>query len=313
MVITGAGAQQRGRRHQHRDHRARRRDRALRRSVDGARAGPPPSGACLRSSCSGPTWTPGSPPGLLILARGAAAASGPRRRAYRSRRQLAHRARASARSRCSRTLSGPASTRRCSPGVFNPGVAQSLAGWASPNFHDWSARLFEARDHPRHRALDGLGRTRPLQRDHRLRAAHRDALRAGEPRASSRSSWRRSSRCTAREPGALHVAPRIAGPSAGRRARHLHPIATSAVLLAMTAAMAVVLVPQLSAVGGGLVPGEHVSRGCGGYVGATLPRAAHLHHRHVGRVPRLPIPRPAASSSSTTSRRSSATSALSST
>ena len=29
-------------------------------------------------------------------------------------------------------------------GVFDPGVAQNLAGLASPDFHDWSARLFEA-------------------------------------------------------------------------------------------------------------------------------------------------------------------------
>ena len=45
---------------------------------------------------------------------------------------------------CLPIRSGLASTRRCSPGSSIPGVAQSLAGFGSPNFHDWWARLFEA-------------------------------------------------------------------------------------------------------------------------------------------------------------------------
>jgi hypothetical protein len=129
-------------------------------------------------------------------------------------------------------------------GVFDPGAAQNLSGWASPNFHEWSDRLFEAEivlmvvlwtisgGPDRFSAIVGFSlliATLFAQENLGILAV----FVAPELAVHASRAWR------------LHVAPRIANGSWGTR-RHLHPIATSAVLVAMTAAMAVVLIPQLS-------------------------------------------------------------------
>jgi hypothetical protein len=130
-------------------------------------------------------------------------------------------------------------------GVFNPGVAQSLAGFGSPNFHDWSARLFEGEvivvivlwtvsgGPDRFGAITGFAlliATLFAQENLGLFAV----FMAPQLAVHGTRAWN------------LHVAPRVAG-RAQTAARHLHPVATGALLLAMTAAMAVALVPRLSA------------------------------------------------------------------
>jgi hypothetical protein len=127
--------------------------------------------------------------------------------------------------------------------VFSPGAAQNLAGWASPNFHDWSDRLFEAEvilmvvlwtisgGPDRFSAVVGFAlliATLFAQENLGILAI----FLAPQLAVHAARAW------------TLHVAPRI-----GDRipaARHLHPIATSAALLALTAAMAAVVVPQLT-------------------------------------------------------------------
>jgi hypothetical protein len=130
-------------------------------------------------------------------------------------------------------------------GVFNPGVAQSLAGFGSPNFHEWWARLFEGEvvlvivlwtisGRPdRFSAITGFGlliATLYAQENLGLFAVFMTSQLA----VYGSRAW------------TLHVAPRLRGRSE-KGTRHLHPVATSAILLAMTAAMAVALVPRLSA------------------------------------------------------------------
>ncbi len=129
-------------------------------------------------------------------------------------------------------------------GVFDPGIAENLAGWASPDFHDWSARLFEAEvvvvivlwtvsgGPDRFSAVMGFALLVAA-----LFAQENIGILAvfltPELAVHGSRAWQR------------HVAPRFGGWSAVTQ-RHLHPIATSAVLLAMTASMAAVLVPRLS-------------------------------------------------------------------
>jgi hypothetical protein len=130
-------------------------------------------------------------------------------------------------------------------GIFNPGVAQSLAGFGSPNFHDWRARLFEGEvvlvivlwtvsgGPDRFSAITGFGlviATLFAQENLGLFAV----LMTPQLAIHGSRAW------------ALHVAPRLHRPLP-TATRHLHPIAISAVLLAMTAAMVVALVPRLSA------------------------------------------------------------------
>ncbi len=129
-------------------------------------------------------------------------------------------------------------------GVFNPGVAQSLAGFGSPNFHEWWARLFEAEvllvvvlwtvsgGPDRFSAVTGFAlliATLFAQENLGLFAVFMTPQMA----VHGARAWNR------------HVAPRL-HPRLRPPRRRLHPIATSGVLLAMTAAMAVVLVPRLS-------------------------------------------------------------------
>jgi hypothetical protein len=130
-------------------------------------------------------------------------------------------------------------------GVFNPGVAQGLAGFGSPNFHEWWARLFEGEvvlvivlwtvsgGPDRFSAITGFGlliATLFAQENLGLFAI----FMAPQLAIHGSRAWNH------------HVAPRIT-----RRPEtatgHLHPAATGAVLLVMTGAMAVALVPRLSA------------------------------------------------------------------
>jgi hypothetical protein len=130
-------------------------------------------------------------------------------------------------------------------GVFSPGVAQSLAGFGSPNFHEWWARLFESEvvlvivlwtvsgGPDRFSAITGFGlliATLFAQENLGLFAV----FMAPQLAVHGTRAWN------------LHVAPRRAR-RAETATRHLHPVATSAVLLVMTAAMAAALVPRLSA------------------------------------------------------------------
>jgi hypothetical protein len=140
---------------------------------------------------------------------------------------------------------GPAIYASVLSGVFNPGVAQSLAGFGSPNFHDWWARLFEGEvvlvvvlwtvsgGPDRFSAITGFGlliATLFAQENLGLFAVFMTPQLA----IHGSRAW------------TLHVAPRLHAPQQ-MATRHLHPVATSAVLVAMTAAMAVALVPRLSA------------------------------------------------------------------
>jgi len=145
-------------------------------------------------------------------------------------------------------------------GVISPGAAQHLAGWASPNFHDWPARLFEAEvilvvvlwtvsgGPDRFSAIVGfalLMATLFAQENLGVFAI----FTAPQLAVHGVRAWR------------LHVAPRLRTPARATR-RHLHPIATSAVLVVMTALMGVVVVPQLSA------------SAAASYQAATYPEAA---------------------------------------
>jgi hypothetical protein len=130
-------------------------------------------------------------------------------------------------------------------GVFNPGVAQSLAGFGTPDFHQWWARLFEAEvvlvivlwtvsgGPDRFSAITGFGlliATLYAQENLGLLAVFMTPQLA----IHGSRAWAR------------HVTPRLQGRS-GRAARPLHPVATTAALLALTAAMLVALVPRVSA------------------------------------------------------------------
>jgi hypothetical protein len=130
-------------------------------------------------------------------------------------------------------------------GVISPGAAQHLAGWASPNFHDWPARLFEAEGlllvvlwtvsggPDRFSAIVGfalLMATFFAQENLGIFAI----FAAPQLAVHGARAWR------------MHVAPRL-GSHRWTARRHLHPIAKSAVLVVMIALMAVAVVPQLSA------------------------------------------------------------------
>jgi len=129
-------------------------------------------------------------------------------------------------------------------GVFNPGVAQSLAGFGTPNFHEWWARLFEAEvvlvivlwtvsgGPDRFSAITGFGlliATLYAQENLGLFAI----FMAPQLAIHGSRAW------------SLHVAPRISR-RADAGTRHLHPVLISVGLVAMTAAMAVALIPKIS-------------------------------------------------------------------
>ena len=130
-------------------------------------------------------------------------------------------------------------------GVFDPGVAQSLAASGTPDFHQWWARLFEAEvvlvivlwtvsgGPDRFSAITGFGllvATLYAQENLGLLAVFMTPQLA----IHGSRAWAR------------HVTPRLQrGPAPA--ARHLHPVAGTAALLALTAVVLVALVPRISA------------------------------------------------------------------
>jgi hypothetical protein len=131
-------------------------------------------------------------------------------------------------------------------GIFNPGVAQAVAGFGSPDFHQWWARLFEAEvvlvivlwtvsgGPDRFSAVTAFGlliATLFAQENLGLFAV------AVAPQLAVHGSrtW------------SMHVAPRVGQHPDKAPTRRLHPVLTSVALLAMAAAMTVFLVPRLSA------------------------------------------------------------------
>ena len=154
-------------------------------------------------------------------------------------------------------------------GVFNPGVAQSLAAYGSPNFHDWWARLFEGEvvlvivlwtvsgGPDRFSAITGFGlliATLFAQENLGLFAV----FMAPQLAVHGSRAW------------ALHVAPRIAR-SPLTPAHRLHPVATSALVLAMAAAVALTLVPRLSASAAASYQATTYPEAAASYAGATFP------------------------------------------
>jgi hypothetical protein len=154
-------------------------------------------------------------------------------------------------------------------GVFSPGVAQGLAGFGSPNFHEWWARLFEAEvvlvivlwtvsgGPDRFSAITGFGlliATLFAQENLGLFAV----FMAPQLAIHGSRAWNQ------------HVAPRIT-----RRREtatgHLHPMATGAVLLVMTAATAVALVPRLSASAAASYQATAYPEAAATYAGVNFP------------------------------------------
>lgn len=151
-------------------------------------------------------------------------------------------------------------------GVFDPGVAQGMAGFGSPNFHEWWARLFEAEvvlvivlwsisgGPDRFSAVTGFGlliATLFAQENLGLLAVFMTPQLA----IHGARAW------------TVHVAPRI--PPQGTR--HLHPAATSAILIVMTAAMAVALVPRLSVSAAAAYQASTYPEAAATYAGAAFP------------------------------------------
>lgn len=154
-------------------------------------------------------------------------------------------------------------------GVISPGAAQNLTGWASPNFHDWSMRIFEAEiilmvvlwtisgGPDRFAAIVSFGlliATLFAQENLGILAI----VLIPQLAVHGVRAWKR------------HVEPRLANQPWATR-RHLHPIATSGVLVAMTAAMAVVLVPQLSPTAAASYQATTYPEAAASYVAAHFP------------------------------------------
>ncbi len=154
-------------------------------------------------------------------------------------------------------------------GVFSPGAAQHLTGWASPNFHDWSMRVFEAEiilmvvlwtisgGPDRFAAIVGFGlliATLFAQENLGILAI----VLTPQLAVHGARAWKR------------HVAPRL-GPKQWLTRRHLHPIATSGVLVAMAAVMAVVLVPKLSATAAASYQATTYPEAAANYVATNFP------------------------------------------
>lgn len=154
-------------------------------------------------------------------------------------------------------------------GIFNPGVAQSLAGFGSPNFHDWWARLLEAEvllvivlwtisgGPDRFSAITGFGllvATLFAQENLGLFAV----FMAPQLAVHGARAWNR------------HIAPRISG-RLQHAGRHLHPVATSAALLALTAAMVLALVPRLGTSAAATYQAREYPEAAASYAGANFP------------------------------------------
>jgi hypothetical protein len=154
-------------------------------------------------------------------------------------------------------------------GVLSPGAAQHLAGWASPNFHDWPARLFEAEvllvivlwtvsgGPDRFSAVVGfalLMATFFAQENLGIFAI----FVAPQLAVHGARAW------------GLHVAPRLGSPR-WVAPRHLHRIATSAVLVVMAALMTAAVVPQLSASAAAAYQAATYPEAAAGYVAVHFP------------------------------------------
>ena len=154
-------------------------------------------------------------------------------------------------------------------GVFSPGAAQNLTGWASPNFHDWSLRIFEAEiilmvvlwtisgGPDRFAAIVGFGMliaTLFAQENLGILAV----VLTPQLAVHGARAWK------------LHVEPRLGDRTWATR-RHLHPIASSGVLVAMTGAMAVVIVPQLSPTAAASYQATTYPEAAAGYVAGHFP------------------------------------------
>lgn len=154
-------------------------------------------------------------------------------------------------------------------GVITPGAAQHLAGWASPNFHYWSDRLFEAEviimvvlwtisgGPDRFSAIVGfalLVATLFAQENVGIFAI----FVAPQIAVHGARGWE------------LQVAPRLGNRRWSAR-RHLHPVATSAVLVVMTALMAAVVVPQLSSSAAASYQASNYPEAAADYVAVHFP------------------------------------------
>ena len=155
-------------------------------------------------------------------------------------------------------------------GIFNPGVAQALAGFGSPDFHEWWARLFEAEvvlvvvlwtisgGPDRFSAVTAFGlliATLFAQENLGLLAV------AVAPQLALHGAraW------------SLHVAPRLGQHPDATATRHLHPALTSVALLAMAAAMTVFLVPRLSASAAATYQAKTYPEAAATYAGENFP------------------------------------------
>jgi hypothetical protein len=199
---------------------------------------------------------------LLLIRASAAHASG-------SRRQLGAALAISAVAALANPV-GPGIYASVISGVFNPGVAQALAGFGSPDFHEWWARLFEAEvvllivlwtvsgGPDRFSAVTAFGllvATLFAQENLGLFAV------AVAPQLAVHASraW------------SLHVAPRLGQHSDTTATRHLHPAVTSVALLAMAAAMTVFLVPRLSASAAAAYQAKSYPEAAATYAGENFP------------------------------------------
>jgi hypothetical protein len=155
-------------------------------------------------------------------------------------------------------------------GIFNPGVAQALAGFGSPNFHDSWARLFEAEvilvivlwtvsgGPDRFSAITGFGllvATLFAQENLGLFAV----FVAPQLALHGARAW------------ALHVTPRLGRQRDATTTRHLHPALTSAALVAMAAAMTVFLVPRLTASASATYQAKTYPEAAATYAGVHFP------------------------------------------
>jgi hypothetical protein len=155
-------------------------------------------------------------------------------------------------------------------GVFDPGVAQALAGFGSPNFHEWWARLFEAEvvlvivlwtvsgGPDRFSAITAFGlliATLFAQENLGLFAV----VAAPQLAVHASRAW------------SVHVAPRLGREPETTTTRHLHPVVTSVALLVMAAAMTVFLVPRLSASAAATYQAKTYPEAAATYAGNNFP------------------------------------------
>jgi hypothetical protein len=155
-------------------------------------------------------------------------------------------------------------------GVFNPGVAQALAGFGSPNFHDWWARLFEAEvilvivlwtvsgGPDRYSAITAFGlliATLFAQENLGLFAV----VAAPQIAVHASRAW------------SLRVAPRRREQPDPTVTRHLHPAVSSVALIVMAAAMTVFLVPRLSASAAAAYQAKTYPEAAATYAGQNFP------------------------------------------